>query len=524
MNSGKICISICARTVGDLLEKVGRAEPLADVIEIRFDCLESSTIANALDRLRDLGSPRELLATNRPKDVDIAFNASAARVEINAAFEVRLSFWRSVLESRLFRYVDLEEDLVFALTHNEIFPPELLAGHTVIGSHHNFYDTPDLGPVLEGFIPNKDVGFRCDIVKVATTANSITDTIEQWYLLDWAKHYGVAAVPISMGEPGKWTRILGLAHGAAMTYAALDSGGETAPGQIAANDLIDVYRVKELGRETDVYGVIAGDTSYSMSPYIQNAAFKAARMDRVFLPLQVGDLGDFFRRMVHPESREIDLNFRGFAVTNPHKKAIIEYLEETDETARAIGAVNTVSIVDGKMRGTNTDAVGFITPLLGRFGDLRGVNAGVAGTGGAARACIYALKEAGADVTAMARNPAKAADLAAEFGCRTAEFPSGGRPLGLDILVNATPVGTKGGDQETPIATASELAGIKLVYDLVYNPELTPLIREAKTAGCETLGGLEMLIAQGAEQFRIWTEQPAELSAMRRAALERLIK
>lgn len=522
MNTGKLCISICARTADELLEKIRRAEPLADVIEVRFDCLENASVADVLQRLREMGSPRELLATNRPKDGESELDESAGRVEVNAEFEHRLSFWRSILESRLFRYIDLEEDLVFALTQNDVFPPELFAGHTVIGSHHNFYDTPDLGPVLEVFKPEKEIGFRCDVVKVAMTANTITDTIEQWYLLDWAKHYGLAAVPISMGEPGKWTRILGLAHGAAMTYAALESGGETAPGQITARDLLDVYRIKELDSSTEVYGVIAGDTSYSMSPYIQNAAFIAAGMNRVFVPLQVEDLEDLMRRMVRPETREIDLNFRGFAVTNPHKQAIMRILDETDETARAIGAVNTIKIEDGRLIGFNTDAAGFITPLNERFGSVAGMRVAVFGAGGAARACVYALKNVGAEVTVFARDDAKAAALAAEFGAHSTEMPAGSGPLNFDIVVNTTPLGTKGGEEQKAIAAAEDLQGVRLVYDLVYNPAETLLLRDAKAAGCETLGGLDMLIAQGAEQFRIWTGSYADTNAMRRAAEERL--
>ncbi|MDM7921865.1 MAG: type I 3-dehydroquinate dehydratase [Pyrinomonadaceae bacterium] len=306
MNQGKICISICARTSAELFEKLGRAERLADVVEIRFDCLEDDSAVSVIERLKSARPPVELLATSRPKTE-----------QQSAEFNERLTFWRHVFESGVFDYVDLEEDLVFALTYNDDLKPADFGKTKIVGSYHDFYETPpDMTPVLEVFKPGDDSDFRCDIVKIATTANTITDTIEQWYLLDWAKHFGVGAVPITMGEPGKWTRILGLAHGAVMTYAALDAGGETAPGQITAADLLDVYRVKELGNGTEVYGVIAGDTSYSMSPHIQNAAFKAAKMDRVFVPLQVGDIGDFIRRMVRKDTREIELNFRGFAVTN----------------------------------------------------------------------------------------------------------------------------------------------------------------------------------------------------------------
>lgn len=519
MNNGKICISICARTCDEVLEKLARAEPLADVIELRFDCLADDERSAIFEKLRQRPVHAELLATFRHDEIN------ADGVDVNTPFEARIAFWKMVLESRLFKYIDLEEDLVFAATHNDVFPGELLAGHTVIGSSHNLFETPpDIGPTLEVFKPDAASEFRCDMVKIANTANTITDTIEQWYVLDWAKHYGMAAVPISMGQPGKWTRILGPAHGAFMTYAALDEGGETAPGQITARDLTDVYRVKELNRETEVYGVIAGDTSYSMSPYIQNAAFRVAAMNRVFVPLQVGDLGDFIKKMVRAETREIELNFRGFAVTNPHKQAIIPLLDEIDETARRIGAVNTVKIDDGRLIGFNTDAAGFVAPLLERYGSLKGSSIAVFGAGGAARACVYALRNSGAVVTVIARDSSKSAALAAEFDAAFAEWPSGSETLKFDIVVNTTPLGTKGDEEGAAIATPAKLQGVRLVYDLVYNPAETRLLRNAKEAGCGTLGGHDMLIAQGAEQFRIWTGQEADIAEMRRAAEERLYK
>jgi 3-dehydroquinate dehydratase / shikimate dehydrogenase len=380
---------------GELFEKIERAANLADVIEIRFDLLANGETEKVLAGLpkSDAGGA-EFLATNRP----------GTDADAKAAFGDRIKFWVRILSSRRFRYIDLEEDLIFALTYNQVFSHELLAGHEIIGSHHNFYETPpDIGPVLKAFEPDPESSFKCDAVKIATTANSITDTIELWYVLDWARHYGIQAVPIAMGEAGKWTRVLGLAHGAYMTYAALDRGGETAPGQITADDLLNIYRVKELDRDTCVYGVIAGDTSYSMSPYIQNAAFGKAAMNRVFVPLQVDDLGEFISKMVRPESREIDLNFHGFAVTNPHKQAIIEHLDEVDDVAASIGAVNTVIIKDGKLIGTNTDASGFLEPLQETFGSVRGAKVLIYGAGGAARACVYALRSAGAEVVITAR-------------------------------------------------------------------------------------------------------------------------
>jgi 3-dehydroquinate dehydratase/shikimate dehydrogenase len=324
-----------------------------------------------------------------------------------------------------------------------------------------------------------------------------------------------------MGEAGKWTRILGLAHGAFMTYASIETGSETAPGQISAEDLRSIYRVKEISRETDVYGIIAGDTSYSMSPHIHNPAFASTGADAVFIPLQVAALDEFMRRMVLAGSREVELNFKGFSVTNPHKQAIRKFLSWTHPDAAAIGAINTVKIVGEELHGYNTDAGGFIKPLLREFGDLNESRAAVIGTGGAARACIYVLKTHGCDVTVFGRDGAKVETLAREFGARHASL-SGSTFGDFDIVVNATPVGTKGPKQHETVATANELLGARVVYDLTYNPVDTVLAAEARSAGATFIGGLEMLINQGAEQFKIWTGLDGPLDVMRSAARKRL--
>jgi 3-dehydroquinate dehydratase/shikimate dehydrogenase len=326
-----------------------------------------------------------------------------------------------------------------------------------------------------------------------------------------------------MGEAGKWTRILGLAHGAYLTYASLEAGGETAPGQISVRDMTEVFRVKELDENTEVYGIIAGDTSYSMSPYIHNAAFKSTAMNSVFVPLQVGDLDGFITRMVRQETREVELNFFGFSVTNPHKQMIMRSLDDVDDAAAKIGAVNTVKIEDGKLHGYNTDAIGFIRPLHDRFSDLKNAHAAVIGAGGAARACIYSLKNAGADTTVFARDVNKARELADHFEISVEQLKTGdSKPVAgfsnFDIVVNATPLGTRGEKMNESPATAEQLRDVKLVYDLIYNPAETRLIHEARRAGAETLGGFDMLLAQAERQFQIWTGAEAPITEMRAAA------
>lgn len=500
MNKGKICISICATTAAELFEKIARAEPLADVIEVRFDCLRPSEIDAVFDNLPQISS--KYLCTYRPSE------QGGKRV---LPLGERIKFWsRCTIKLGAYDYLaDHETDIDFPLSFSN--------DRAIISSHY-FSGLP------QDFVLSYEamVSLSGKIAKVAATCDKITDAISLWELLRHAKADGSEVIPIAMGEAGKWTRILGLAHGAFMTYASLDADGATAPGQITAEDMIDVFRVKELDQQTEVFGIIAGDTTYSMSPYIHNPAFKKAGMNRVFVPLQVADLGEFMRRMVNAETREVELNFHGFSVTNPHKQAIIPFLDELDETARAIGAVNTVKIADGKLYGYNTDAPGFIRPLIDAYGDITDARVAVFGAGGAARACIYALKQAGADVTVFARNEQTGKHLAEEFDIKFKKLEAVNSRLEADALINATPLGTVGVTENDTIATAEQLTDVKLVYDLIYNPEETRLIREAKAAGCKTLGGLEMLIGQAVRQFEIWTGQTPLREAMEAAARKRL--
>lgn len=502
MNQGKICISICAETATELFEKIRLAEQRADVIEIRFDCLEPMQIGIVLDGLPQ--TAKQFLLTFRPA-------SQGGRREIDPV--ERTAFWNTAVER--FKEQNIIFDQEFSWRWPENRPDEM----TVVSLHD--FGTPRSD--LEIFYAELSK-LDCLALKLAQTADDAIDAIPLWKLLERAVAESRNLIPIAMGEAGKWTRILGLAHGAYMTYAALDEGSVTAPGQITAKDMIEVFGVKDLNRNTEVYGIIAGDTSYSMSPFIHNPAFRAAGMNRVFVPLQVKDVAEFIRRMVRLETREFDLNFRGFSVTNPHKQAIIAYLDEIDDMATAIGAVNTVRIDGQKLVGFNTDAPGFILPLTQKFGDIKGARVALFGAGGAARACIYAMKEAGAEVTVFARDETRAKKLAEAFGCRSSSLPATRQSLQADILVNATPVGTKGRFESEAIVKGDQMKGVKLVYDLIYNPEETLLIREGRASGCETLGGLDMLIGQAVRQFEIWTGHAPSLDVMLSAARKRLSK
>ena len=505
MNNGKICVSVAAETVDELIENIKRAEEYADVIEVRFDCLRPAEIFKAVGNLPQIEAT--YLFTYRPKE-------QGGVREI--PFGERLKFWETIFYHHKTNFIidiEAEPEMMMAIETNVI---------TRILSLHYFNSLPNNLDSLFDVLTNVPI----TVPKIAVVTNDIVEGLNVWKLIERAKARERQVIPIAMGEAGKWTRILGLAHGAMMTYGSLDVGSETAPGQVTAKDLIDIYRVKQLDLDTKVFGVIGDPVSQSLSTYMHNPAFVDCGINAVFIPLLVKNIDEFMRRMVKMETREVELNFDGFSVTMPHKQSIMKHLDAIDPIAKKIGAVNTVKIEGDKLIGYNTDAHGFITPLKEKFGDLKDTRVAVFGAGGAARACVYALKQENADVTVIGRDPQKTESFGEEFGIRSTQLTTDYRlpTTDFDIVVDTTPLGMKGPFENDSLFTAEQLDGVKFVYDLVTKPSDTPIIREAKKAGIPAIGGLEMLVAQGAMQFEIWTGQTAPLEIMKEAVLNRILQ
>ncbi|HEX8397268.1 MAG TPA: shikimate dehydrogenase [Pyrinomonadaceae bacterium] len=540
MNNGKICVSVCAEKAAEFLEKVERATKIADVVELRFDCLEEREFDSAIEKVSKLKNTKLFLATFRPKSDDALFACPLVNTASDVlkerkrqAVKYRENGWIKIAQLKNVDFIDFEGDIV-----NEFFidfsstpvvfskeADEKLKKRKIIVSEHNFDGVPkNLDSLYEGMWIDESEGLKIEVIKIAAQAKDVTDSLALMKLLERAKSDNRELIPIAMGESGVWTRILGLSRGAFMTFAALDEESATAPGQLTAREMLDVYRVKELDETSEIYGLVAESVAYSVSPQMHNAAFKFHKMNAVYVPFAVKNLEEFIRRMVNPKTREIDWDFRGFSITIPHKIEIMKYLDFVDETARKIGAVNTVKIEGDKLLGFNTDADGFIEPLKNAYGDLNGARVAVFGAGGAARACVYALQRENANVTVFARNSEKAKSLVVDFGVEIQDLQSQIENLkNFDAIVNATPLGMKKGglENETPV-TAEQLKGVGLVYDLVYNPFETRLMREASSVFAPTIGGLAMLVAQAAAQQKIWTGKEAPVKEMSAAALGKL--
>ena len=230
------------------------------------------------------------------------------------------------------------------------------------------------------------------VLKIAVKANDATDCLPVFNLLERARADGREMIAIAMGTAGVATRILGPSRGAYLTYAALEDEGATAPGQITARDLKEIYRLDKIDRQTQIFGLIGSPISHSLSPHMHNAAFASAGMNAVYIPFEVNDVKTFIRRMVHPRTRELSWNMRGLSVTAPHKFAVMDQLDWIEPAAQEIGAVNTIVVEDDALHGYNTDAPGFVAPLVEKLGDLSEARCAVIGSGGVANAAFWALQ------------------------------------------------------------------------------------------------------------------------------------
>ena len=512
-NEGRVCVPVCVRRAGELREALALAAEFADTVELRLDCLDEPQLEAALLELSALRTSyrQPFIYTHRPAGQG---GARSLGCEERAAFWLnRFQRARGALREGL-DFVDLELDLLESASGPRLV--EAFGRSGIICSQHDFAGVPDgLESIYERMTET-----TAAILKIAVRATEATDCLAVFHLLERARREGRALIAVAMDEAGIMTRILGPARGCFLTYGALDDAHATAPGQISARDLRELYRVPALDERTRLTGLVGRPVSHSLSPHIHNAAFDALGIDAVYVPFDVGDVGAFMRRMAHPRTRELVWNLRGLSVTAPHKSAVMECLDHIEPTAREIGAVNTVVVEGDELHGYNTDAAASIRPLK-RMLELRRARVALIGAGGAARALLWGLRESGAQTTLFARDAARAQVLAEKFGASVRQFGDTSFE-DYELVINATPLGTHGPrEQETP-ATAAQLCGARVVYDLVYNPTETLLLREAREAGCATVGGLPMLVAQAAAQFELWTGKKAPVEVMLAAAEKRL--
>ena len=423
--------------------------------------------------------------------------------------EQRLKLLRSLIVEGV-EYVDLESDVAPSI-------PRFGKTKRVV-SYHNMEETPEnLDAIRDEILEKCDP----DIIKIAVTPNSISDVFRAVEFLKRANsdRSKPRTIVISMTEMGFLTRVLGKKWGAPYTYASFSKTRTMAPGLPYYQDLRDVYRYDSIDKDTEIYGVVADPIQHSLSPLIHNLSFAAQGMNRAYLPFLVpkDDLSDFIG------SADQILNVKGLSVTIPHKSEIIKKLTQLDSAVETIGACNTVILDGGNLYGYNTDYLAAILsietamtgtpPKPGEPSPLEGLSALVLGAGGAGKALAYGLHERGARVIIAARNVAEAEKVASWIGC---EYCSWEERTGyvVQVLANCTSVGMFPNVDESPMEL-QYLRGGMTVFDCVYNPETTYLLRMAREKGCRVVSGVEMFVGQACLQFKLFTGHRASASYMR---------
>jgi 3-dehydroquinate dehydratase/shikimate dehydrogenase len=452
-------------------------------------------------RLDFLAKPPDFkrLLQNRPCPMIATFRRQVDGGRWTNTEEQRFMLIRQAIVAG-FDFVDLEIDIIDRI-------PRFGKVQRII-SFHNMREMPENLETLHAEMCAKDV----DVVKIVATAQQPGDNLRMMALM---KNASKPTVAFCMGDLGTCSRVLGLRLGMPFTYAAFNKERQIAPGMLSYQELLKMYHVESINAETKVFGVIGDPVSHSLSPLIHNAAFQQLGINAVYLPFRVprGDLATFLKSF-----QEIPV--QGYSVTLPHKEAAAKLAQEKDDSVTSMGAANTLLAPATDFRATNTDAQAALDSVranlpLGTDNQpvpLKSRTVLIVGAGGVAHAIAHALHKENVPITITNRTPERGEKLATEVGCRFVEWIAR-HSVECDTVINCTSVGMHPNLDETPIHHSYLKAGL-MVFDTIYTPETTMLIREARQRGCHVLTGVDMFVRQAGLQFELFTGQAAPLELM----------
>jgi 3-dehydroquinate dehydratase/shikimate dehydrogenase len=468
----RIVETVTGATTAELRLKRGVAETRADIVELRIDGVGDLDLPALLaDRVAPvIVTCRPVWEGGRYDGVEPDRLRLLRRARALGAEFIDVEFradWRSVLHHRE--------------PSNPRTPEASEPAEGIILSLHDHAGVPaDLETIAAGM-----EAAGADVVKIAVVPPTLSDCVR---LARIGASLRTGAV-IGMGPKGLVTRMAPDRFNACWTY----TGALSQLGQISPEAARNLFAIGNGSAGARLFGVVGNPVTHSLSPVLHNSAFRHEGIDAVYGAFEAVDFADFERF-----AREFDV--AGVSVTAPFKGAALDASISADAAARATRAANTLKRTPDGWAAANTDVDGFLAPL--DRARLEGARAAVIGRGGASRAVSHALAGAGADVTVLGRGDL---DRASEP---------------WDLLVNATPVGTDP-DTEASVMNGRPVRA-RHVYDLVYNPRDTRLLRDARAAGAATTGGLDMLVAQACRQFEFWFGRPAPVDAYH-AAAERLL-
>ncbi len=494
------------------------AERGADLVELRIDTFT--------DDPAEVGS----LVGDCPLPCIVTCRAEWEGGHFDRGEQLRLALMAAACESQA-AYIDVEL-VAFEKDNRWAELAERYAETTgLILSSHDFNGRPsDLYQRVERMA---NTGL-CRIIKIVWTARSLRDNLQAMELL--AEQHK-PTIALCMGPFGQASRVLAGKFGGMLTFAGLDDESATAPGQVGVSKLKSSFRWDAVGRDTRVYGVIGWPVEHSMSPLMHNCGFDEIGFDGVYLPLPIPPEYEHFKASMGAWLDYEPLRFSGASVTLPHKENLIRFVDESggdvEPLARSIGAANTLVVrSDGSLYAANTDYAAAIDALCQTMGiareGLSGRRAAVIGAGGVSRAIAAGLSHYGAAVTIYNRTVERAENLARALSASSQTVVTAA-PLDAlmrepsDIIVNCTPLGMHPDVENTPLPTVPDwVGGQTVVFDTIYNPIQTRLLRDAIERGALTVSGLDMFVGQGAAQLEMWTSRSAPIATYRRVVREKL--
>ncbi|UCD27480.1 MAG: shikimate dehydrogenase [Planctomycetota bacterium] len=524
----RLCVPITGETSRQMIADIETAANAgAEMIELRLDYLSewnNDSMKELMNKARQFGG--EVIATCRITDEGGNYkgdeNERITLFELAGQsgadyIDVEYETWKRSSELR---------EKIRALC--SLYDSSRSACKLIL-SKHNLESTPtDLNALFSELTLEP-----CHVVKLACKARTITDSVR---MLEALKQSAAIrpTIGLCMGETGILTRVLSKKFGALLTFASLESGRESAPGQISIEQMRSLYRWEAINAETLVYGVIGCPVAHSMSPAIHNAAFEAIDYNGVYLPMRVEHDYESFADFIDGCRSLEGMNLRGCSVTIPHKKHLLQYVEQhggdIEPLALRIGAANTLCIepTDGesvdRLGALNTDYRGALDALCEGIGcdrkRLGKLNVAVLGAGGVSRAIVAGLHDCGSKVSIYNRTASKAQALADEFDCTARPWQERDN-LQANAVINCTSIGMWPKTENTPLHSRA-LSKRTAVFDTVYNPIETRLLHEARRQGCKTVDGVAMFVNQAVAQFERWTGRKAPVEIMRQVVTARL--
>lgn len=519
-----ICIPITSPSNKEALHAIERSCRFADFIELRMDLIGQGNLAELISAVRDNSEAVKIIVTCRKKE----------ETPVSGVTQVRKTYRRKNEKMALLKeaiglgadFIDIElAEGSAAISELKSLCARNGSRTGMIVSYHNLKETPALTELKKIF--QQCVKFKPAIVKIVTTAKTVEDNMIVLNLIAFARQRSQNIISLCMGEKGGISRVMAPFMGGYLSFATLERSGQSAPGQYTVHEMRQFQNWFNGTHHTTLppvlsllksppgnYVLLGNPVGHSLSPLMHHAALQKMGIDENYSASCVQNISGAIAGIR-------GMNIRGASVTIPFKVAVMEYLDEIDDDALEIGAVNTIINDDGHLTGYNTDWLGLILTLKSAM-TIKNKTFVIVGAGGTARAAAYGIKKEGGIPVIVNRTPEKGKMLSGKLNCFFYPLSEAGR-IKADCLINTTSVGMYPHLDTSPV-NARALTGYQYVMDVIYNPLQTKLLKDAAKQGCYVFSGADMFVHQGAEQLRLWTGKEPPRALMKKVIMERLTK